>query len=1491
MNDQPTKTRKKGRAKRWLIRLLIVVLLIVCAKFFAEYYAAQTITQQLRDAGFDSAKIKNLSIGFDGVSLTDVAADSESMSLAIGQITANQPLSQLLLGDLNFQSLQLDGVDFKFDTDVETGPSPEFSLVGLKLPAQKISVTNVSVALSDQDSTLNLSGITLSATTESGSDIRLTGNCGDFVGGQLDFDGLLQQNGQLDFDFEADSFEPTDGDWQKWPGIPPSVERHLGVSGVFDLVGSFSLSPQSKSDYSAVVTTAGAHLHINKFNLPIDIRSADILIENGLVTYRAVEAGFEDSDIVLGTGTTTIDGLPCVSKFEGTFKNIDVVWLRRLVPAIPDSVFGNATGKTIGSVVVDEQIDTTLRLSANGDTFNGGYGKIHAKSGNVDVQIQPLKLTSLGVTKNIQGAVTVNADTSNQDADDILATFDLSALDQQFGFDVTGSGKAFLKIPLDSAGQMETWTLDVNAKTDAGKVSDIPIANSTIHSFLKDGSLHFDPVVAQIKSNRNTPETINLKIDWPLGEKLKQKNATGIIKVTGNAVAPATAAAFLAKQLNNSHAEFRFQKGIEQIAQANQPGSLDFQANIKLPAVGDRPTRSWDVDGEILKGSFSQQNVNIGKLKAKIEIADSVLKFSDVSARINSFGYGKGRFAFDLDSREVTDASITAEKIPANWLLSSVLGSEALSKIDGDLSINATPSKSEKDSFRIQVTSNQLALGDQIIGSMIAEGRLGKESFLRSIRARGDNDFSVDVTGRWPIAGPGGKLSAQWSNLPLTLLTTFSPIPADLGKGSSQGKVAIVAGEDGVTVAGDSAISGLVIGSTRLRPIDFEISTNGNQIEVAGKKKLSGMSASISTAAPYEFKTSFKTRKLELATVVDDPRFEQAKVRVNFSATGQASPFSFRTSGTGAFVDRSILADRIAPIRAQWKFDNQQPNKMGLQLKGFGGTATLKPRAKGQGIAELNFNSIDSRQIALLLGTSIPMEGTFNGTLKIADLQKALPRLALSATSSKLKFGSLDIADPVIKASLLPAIPRSGQHKFAYQLEGRLFDGKLTCQGQLADFKPATAMKNRFPVNIQLINASLQRVGLDLAPGSQQFFRRLGGKLSLFTKWQLSPTSSPEMAGRLRLDETKFDGKRVSRTISSDVLIKNQLLSLNKLSAELQQGEISGRANFPLGSTTSGNFELLIRRFSLSRMLQILGGDSIPAQGLISARVSGRTGASIAGRGVLEISRAGLFGVSDQSMKVPIRFALQPRQRTGEIVMPRNRFRLFGGNVNGSASMKFGAQTRLETNLQFANLNSDSMVRSLSGYSVQGTGRLGGTLKLSSRDMKSPKDLTGSFRGSLENSDAFEIPLLNQASRLINTPTLQTRRFNSEEIEMSLSKGVIDVKSFNLRNSLANVTIDGKVTLEGRLQLGLAARVERLNQPTLIDELAGSPLARFQGTPAAFFAQAAEFLSERILFLKIDGSTTNPRFRLDPGKQLREELIRQFLRGSQILPNAINPNE
>ena len=114
------------------------------------------------------------------------------------------------------------------------------------------------------------------------------------------------------------------------------------------------------------------------------------------------------------------------------------------------------------------------------------------------------------------------------------------------------------------------------------------------------------------------------------------------------------------------------------------------------------------------------------------------------------------------------------------------------------------------------------------------------------------------------------------------------------------------------------------------------------------------------------------------------------------------------------------------------------------------------------------------------------------------------------------------------------------------------------------------------------------------------------------------------------------------------------------------------------------------------------------------------------------------------------------------------------------------------------------------------------------------------------------------------------------------------MKQFRLQNALVSIVINGDAWLNGKLDLEIAARVERLNQPTLLDQLAGSPIARVVGPEAAFFAQAAEFLSERIVFLDVTGSASRPQLRLNPGKQLKEEAIRYFLRGSQILPNG-NP--
>ena len=212
---------------------------------------------------------------------------------------------------------------------------------------------------------------------------------------------------------------------------------------------------------------------------------------------------------------------------------------------------------------------------------------------------------------------------------------------------------------------------------------------------------------------------------------------------------------------------------------------------------------------------------------------------------------------------------------------------------------------------------------------------------------------------------------------------------------------------------------------------------------------------------------------------------------------------------------------------------------------------------------------------------------------------------------------------------------------------------------------------------------------------------------------------------------------------------------------------------------------------------------------------------------------------------------------------------------------------QFESKLDLSNLDSQTFIRSLTGYRKSGNGKLGGTLELSARNFRSEKDISGSFRGELQQSSALSLPLLDQLTRFLgNAGTLRNESFESDSIDLTMSKGRIDIRQFRLQNALTSILITGSAWLNGKLDLEVAARVERINQPTLIDQLAGSPIARAVGPQAVFFAQAADFLSERIVFLDVTGTASRPQFRLNPGKQLREEAIRYFLRGSQILPNA-----
>ena len=207
----------------------------------------------------------------------------------------------------------------------------------------------------------------------------------------------------------------------------------------------------------------------------------------------------------------------------------------------------------------------------------------------------------------------------------------------------------------------------------------------------------------------------------------------------------------------------------------------------------------------------------------------------------------------------------------------------------------------------------------------------------------------------------------------------------------------------------------------------------------------------------------------------------------------------------------------------------------------------------------------------------------------------------------------------------------------------------------------------------------------------------------------------------------------------------------------------------------------------------------------------------------------------------------------------------------------------LTVDMNFSNVNTGKMLAQLAGLNQADQGKLTGRLKLSGRGVRSTRNLKGSFRGSLDRVAAFELPIVSDIGRLVSVTNLQTTDFESNAIELVLSNNQVNVKQLNFSSSLVKIAITGQAYLDGRLNLSAATRVENLQQPTLLDELAGSPLATLNIGPVGTVTRLSEFLSERVVFLKIGGNINRPQVRVDTSQQLPAEVIRYFLPTSNVL--------
>jgi hypothetical protein len=1506
MSTESTKPRRKRKRRIGLI--ILFVFLVIC--FFGwislNSIVKSKIASQLVAAGIDSPKVGSVRIGLDGIVAREIQFEAaEGVQVQLSKLTVKQSIFELASGDTPMDGIILDGGELLIDSSkVKSGSS--FSLSDLELdevslPADRIAVNNFLVRIFDEDGEVVLN-IAETELTEQDGGFVISGLT-KTLDGELQFDGrIAKSSGDIDIEFDGLKLHFVDQQWQKWPKIPPSVLKHLGADAVADVSGVIDGNLKTGVKYLADIDTKDARLYIPKFDLPIAVRMAKVRIQDGLVTYKEVVAAMGDGDVVNGTGTTTIAGLPCRSKFQGDFENVDVADLRQLVKQIPLKVVGTATGSVVGSVDVNHDLETTLRIDAKGDTKSASYGEIHATTGNVDVQIQPLVLTKNGKTIDLQGGVTVKAATTEQNVDGVLATFDLQALDRQFEFELLGDGEVDLLIPLNSAADLRTWSLNVDSVAKSASVGGMQLQNLELKTYLEDGLLVFEPAKAILSGDEQA--TVAVSVKWPLPNRAaKSIVETGVVEVTGENIPPDEALKFFDRQMKNANVEYKFEPQVESLAASPIGGELSFASSIKLPAANDRPIDSWDVEANVFDSAVDLSDAKLKQLCSDLTIKGGVLQVKDLEGDIEGGGHIKAGARLSLASSEISDVSLNGSQFPAAWLARSIMkldssgeftrrtglsSGNVAEKLTGvfDATIKMDPKQANKILW--DATSDQLEIFGKPFRSVAASGIYDADFSIREATTKLPGGGRATMVGDWVPGNDSGELVVQWDEAALVpLLENLISLP-DSVSSSSTGKINVSFDEGRPNFSGRfDLVEPKAFGGT-FADHHFKVKTDVDRIQFEdipfGKQNGIELKGSFDRHYPFSFEVAGKARSMPLSTAMFDQLSGSATA--NFKVEGNASPWKLKSTGEAEVVELVYRDASLSDIKSRWAFDTSQ-NTQQLTINGLGGQIELDTASSLSDDLVFKLKKLELADFAAFRKLPAKLSGIVSGSLTIGNWRSPNERTIVATGSSKAMM-----VDGVRLSRVQGnAILKEGGQQVEYSLNSQLLDGKLEISGATKIASAANPFSSAFPVNVRLTNARMSKFAESISKSPIKAMRQLQGRISLGMDWEVTPGQYPQGVGKVSLEDAKWKNRLVSRRIYSDISLNDGIMQLKNIHADLQQGEISGRATIPLVGSASGSYELDVRNFSLKRMIDVLLDDPINAHGQVNAKISGRTGRTITGSGRLGLSRAGLFGVANQSMKLPIRFRIEPSQRTVRIEMPRNRFRAFQGNVNGSASLDIGSRVRLESKLELSNIDSQSLIRSLTGYTNTGSGKLSGRLELSGKNIRTQKDLTGAFRGKLKQSTALAFPLLDQLSGFLgSSASLRNDQFNSDAIDLALSKGRINVRQFRLQNRLASIAVTGDAWLDGRLDMEVAARIERLDQPTLVDQLAGSPLARISSPEVAFFAEAAEFLSERIVFVDVGGTTQRPQLRLNPGKQLKEEAIRYFLRGSQILPNANGRN-
>lgn len=315
--------------------------------------------------------------------------------------------------------------------------------------------------------------------------------------------------------------------------------------------------------------------------------------------------------------------------------------------------------------------------------------------------------------------------------------------------------------------------------------------------------------------------------------------------------------------------------------------------------------------------------------------------------------------------------------------------------------------------------------------------------------------------------------------------------------------------------------------------------------------------------------------------------------------------------------------------------------------------------------------------------------------------------------------------------------------------------------------------------------------------------------------------------------------------------------------------------SYNLIEPTRGGFNLALANVEASQLMGPWLG--VHVKGPVTARIRGTLGASWRGTANLELPRGEVFGLEVTQWQLPVQWQYAPGTGRAQLEVYDTSAVVARGRVLGKASLSWGASLRVEGNLRFSGVDLQTLLRQLFGPTQLGGGQITGRFDFSGSDVHSVNDLSGNIVASFSQAQALLLPILSQVAPYLGMGPSTT--FQRGDLRTRLDHGVFHIQQLALEGGYLQLYVNGTVSLEGRLNLNVAAKTGELGAPTGLRALAlFIPIVG--PIPQIVLQEANSLLASRVINLDMTGTVHNPVLRLRP--LLTDEVVRFFLNRSKL---------